>query len=42
MGPFHLPWSTFLAFIVIILSIGIAIVWALKEKKQDKAGRNKQ
>jgi hypothetical protein len=39
MGPFHLPWSTFLAFIVVILSIGVAIVWALKEKKHDKAGR---
>jgi hypothetical protein len=41
MGPFHLPWSTFLAFVVVLAGIVIAVAWALKEKKQDKAGRGK-
>jgi hypothetical protein len=42
MGPFNLPWSTFLAFIVIVISIGIAISWAVMEKKQDKGRGGKK
>jgi hypothetical protein len=42
MGPFNLPWSTFLAFIVILASIVTAVIWALREKKQDKPGRGKR
>lgn len=42
MGPFNLPWSTFLAFIVILASIAIAVIWAWNEKKQDRSGRGKK
>lgn len=35
MGPFNMPWLTFLAFVVIDLSIVIAIVWALLDIRKD-------
>ena len=41
MAPFNTPWSTFFAWIVIGLSIIIAILWAfidfkLSKRKPDK------
>ena len=35
MGPFNFPWLTFLAFIVIDISILIAIVWALIDIRRE-------
>jgi len=29
MGPFHMPWVTFLAFLVVLGSLVLAILWAL-------------
>ncbi len=31
-----LPWSTFLAFIALVLTVLAAFVWALISKKDDK------
>lgn len=31
MGPFNMPWLTFSAFLVIHLSIVIAVVWAVRD-----------
>ena len=30
MGPFETPWLTFLAWIVIVGSIAMAIVWSVR------------
>ena len=35
MGPFNLPWSTFLAYVVIGASVGIAVLWAVLDKKKE-------
>jgi crotonobetainyl-CoA:carnitine CoA-transferase CaiB-like acyl-CoA transferase len=35
MGPFNLPWSTFLAFVVTGASVVAAIVWALHDRRRD-------
>ncbi len=32
MAPFHLPWSTFGAFLVLGGTILLALVWALIDK----------
>jgi heme/copper-type cytochrome/quinol oxidase subunit 2 len=39
MGPFHLPWNTFLAFLVIVGSVILAIVWALWDKRRENRER---
>jgi hypothetical protein len=36
VGPFNFPWLTFLAFVVIDVSILIAIIWALNDIKREK------
>ena len=36
VGPFNFPWLTFLAFIVIDISILIAIVWALIDIRREQ------
>jgi hypothetical protein len=36
MGPFNFPWLTFLAFIVIDISILIAIIWALIDIRREQ------
>jgi hypothetical protein len=36
MGPFNFPWLTFLAFVVIDISILIAIVWALIDIRRER------
>ena len=36
MGPFNIPWVTFLAFVVIDVSILIAIIWALVDIKREQ------
>lgn len=36
MGPFDFPWLTFLAFVVIDISILIAIVWALIDIRRER------
>jgi hypothetical protein len=35
MAPFHLPWSTFGAFLVLGGTILLALVWALLDKKKE-------
>ena len=35
MGPFNMPWSTFLAFVVTAASIVAAILWAVIDRKRD-------
>ena len=37
MAPFHLPWTTFSAFIVLGATIALALVWALIDRARDKA-----
>jgi len=29
MGPFHMPWVTFLALLVVLGSLVLALLWAL-------------
>ncbi len=36
MAPFHLPWSTFGAFLVLGFTIVLAIAWALIDKARDR------
>ena len=36
MAPFHMPWSTFAAFLVLLGTIGLACGWALWDKFRDK------
>ena len=35
MAPFHLPWSTFGAFLVLIGTIVLALVWAAWDRSRD-------
>jgi hypothetical protein len=37
-GPFGLPWPTFSALIVILLSVAIAVVWSLATGRDDGPG----
>lgn len=36
MGPFNMTWGTFSAFIVTAVSIVIAVVWAVNDKRRDR------
>ena len=36
MAPFHLPWLTFGAFLVLVGTIVLALVWALIDKVRDR------
>ncbi len=36
MAPFHLPWSTFGAFLVLIGTIVLALVWAAVDKMNER------
>ncbi len=38
MGPFNMPWLTFSAFIVIDVSILIAVLWAVLDMRKDGPG----
>ena len=38
MGPFNMPWLTFSAFIVIDVSIVIAVLWAVIDKMREDGG----
>jgi hypothetical protein len=38
MGPFHIPWSTFGAVLMLGAAILLAIIWALWDKSRDKSG----
>ncbi len=35
MAPFHMPWLTFGAFLVLAGTIVLALVWALIDKVRD-------
>jgi hypothetical protein len=35
MGPWNMPWMTFIAIIVIIVSALIAAVWAIVDIRKD-------
>jgi hypothetical protein len=36
MAPFHLPWLTFGAFLVLGGTIILALVWALVDRARDR------
>jgi hypothetical protein len=36
MAPFHLPWLTFSAFLVLGGTIVLALVWALVDKSREQ------
>ena len=36
MAPFHMPWITFTAFLVLLATIVLALVWAIVDKLGDK------
>ena len=36
MGPFHIPWSTFSAFLVVVAAAILAVVWALRDKRRER------
>ena len=36
MAPFHLPWLTFGAFLVLAGTIVLAVVWALIDKARER------
>ena len=42
MGPFAIPWLTFLAFVVTGASILAAIIWALCDRAADRRGRREK
>jgi hypothetical protein len=36
MGPFHIPWSSFGAFLVVIAAVVLAVAWALRDLAREK------
>ena len=40
MAPFHLPWLTFGAFVVLAGTIVVALVWAFVDKVRDREDRS--
>ncbi len=36
MAPFHLPWTTFGAFLVLIGTIALALIWAAIDKIRER------
>ncbi|MCK4538274.1 MAG: hypothetical protein KAV42_05700 [Candidatus Krumholzibacteria bacterium] len=42
MGPFNMPWLTFSAFIVVDISVLIAIIWVVMDirKHPENGGKN--
>jgi hypothetical protein len=36
MGPFHLPWSTFSAFLVVAAAVLVAVFWAIDDRRREK------
>ena len=40
MAPFHLPWTTFAAFLVLAGTIILAVVWAVVDKVRDRGGQS--
>ena len=38
VGPFNFPWPTFLAFVVIDVSVVIAVVWAVLDIRRERQG----
>ncbi len=36
MAPFHMPWSTFGAFMVLGGTIVLALIWAAWDKSRDR------
>jgi hypothetical protein len=36
MGPFNFPWLTFLAFVVVDISILVAVIWALVDIRRER------
>jgi hypothetical protein len=36
MAPFHLPWSTFGAFLVLAGTIVLALLWAVIDRARDR------
>jgi len=39
MAPFHLPWGTFGAFLVLAGTIVLALVWAAWDRRRDRKER---
>jgi hypothetical protein len=38
MPPFNLPWSTFGAFVVLAVTLLLAVVWALWDRRREISG----
>ena len=36
MAPFNMPWLTFGAFLVLLGTIALALIWAAWDKSRDK------
>lgn len=36
MAPYGLPWSTFSALIITLISIGISVIWAIVDARRDR------
>jgi len=41
MGPFHIPWSTFGAFLTAAAAIVLAVVWALGDLSREKREKDR-
>jgi hypothetical protein len=39
MAPFHLPWTTFSAFLVLLGTIALALIWAALDKLRDESAK---
>ncbi len=40
MAPFHMPWNTFGAIMVLVGTIILAVAWALIDKARDREDRS--
>ena len=38
VGPFHIPWSSFAAFLLVLVALLLALGWALWDARRDGKG----
>lgn len=41
MGPFHIPWSTFGALLLVIAAFALAAFWAAWDASRERRGRGR-
>ena len=39
MGPFHIPWSSFGAVLLVIVAIVLALLWAARDRDRESRAR---